>query len=250
MGVVREVLSSIADLFFSEVCPFCNKIIYEKDALVCAGCLNKLEFISSPVCTCCGRPFHIEGIEDHFCGECLTDGRFYTKARAVLYYEAEVMEAIHRFKYSSAIYYARAFGWLMFNRGREFMDFTEYECLIPVPLHKKKLRQREFNQAQMLAQEISNYLCLQVELFVLERVIDAQSQVGLKKEERQRNVRNAFRVRNQEKIKNKAVLLIDDVLSTTSTVNEAAKALRKAGAKRVDVFALARGRDNQNPDNR
>lgn len=246
MWFVQELFASIVDLFFPEVCPFCNKIIYEKSTLVCSSCLSKIEFVPSPLCTSCGKPFPVETQDDHYCGDCLTEKRYYTKVRAVLFYEGEVMEAIHRFKYSSAIYLARPLGWFMYERSREFINFSEYDCLIPVPLHKRRLRKREFNQAQLLAEELTKYVNLPVELSVLERIKETPSQVGLKKEERQRNVWNAFQVHSREKIKNKTILLIDDVLSTTATVNEAAKALIRAGADRVDVLTLARG--NQNVD--
>lgn len=242
MGLVRELFASLRDLFFPEVCPFCNRIIYEEEALVCSECLSKIESVSSPLCTSCGKPFMVETQEDHYCGECLTERRFYRKVRAVLFYEGEVMEAIHRFKYSSQIYHARPFGWLMYERGKEFMDFSEYDLIIPVPLHKKRLKKRGFNQAQLLAEEVSKYLNLSVEVFVLERRKETSSQVGLKKDERRRNVKNAFYVLNHEVIRKRKILLIDDVLSTTATVNECARALIRAGAEMVDVLALARGR--------
>ncbi len=242
MGILRKFFSAFADLFFPDLCPFCNRIIHEEDALVCARCLSKIEFICSPICNCCGKPFQVKGMEDHFCGECLSERRFYTKARAVLYYEGEVMDAIHRFKYFSAIYYSRAFGWLMFNKGRQFMDFSDYDFIIPVPLYKKRLFKREYNQSQLIAEEIGRRSGIEVELSALERVRQTPPQVGLKKEERERNVRNAFKVLKPERIKEKRILLVDDVLSTTATVNECARALRKAGAKRIDVLALARGR--------
>lgn len=242
MELFKEILSTLVDLFFPQVCPFCQRIMVEKETFVCQECLREIEFVNSPLCSCCGKPFFIGGMEDHLCGECLTEKKFYTKARGVLFYEGVVKEAIHRYKYSSEIYYARPFGWLMYERGKRYIDFKEYDLLIPVPLHKKKLMEREYNQSLLLAQEISNHTGIPVELFVLERRKGTPSQVGLKKEERERNVRGAFIILNEKKVKARRILLIDDVLSTTATVNECAGVLKKSGAERVDVLALARGR--------
>jgi len=237
-----KFLNHLRDLFFPMVCPFCDRLISEGDMLVCQECLHTIEFIQSPVCTCCGKPFHVKEMDDHYCGECLLKERYYSKVRAVLYYEKKVMEAIHRFKYSSAIYYAKPFSWLMYNRGKELLDFKLYDCVVPVPLYKKRLKQREYNQAQLLAEGISRFVNIPVGLFHLVRIRETPSQVGLKRDIRVRNVKGAFHVPFPERVKGKRVLLIDDVISTTATVNECARALKRAGAERIDVLALARGR--------
>jgi ComF family protein len=244
MGFAKKFLGSILDFFFPRTCPFCDRILNTEHAIICADCQDKINFVQNPLCTCCGKPYEVKGLEDHFCGECLREKRFYTRVRAVLFYEDRVMEAIHRFKYGSAIYYAKPLGALMYERGRNFFNFNFYDLIVPVPLHKKRVKEREYNQSQLLAEEVSKHSGIPVECALLERIKETNSQVGLKKEEREKNVRNAFAVVVSESVKDKTILLIDDVISTTATVNECARALRKAGAKRVDVLALARGRSN------
>ena len=243
MKLIKTVRDSLTKLFFPDVCPFCDEIVGDSiNALVCDECFSRLEFVRSPLCTCCGKPFPVDWQADHCCGECLMERRYYSSARAVLFYENKVMDAVHRFKYSSALHLARPLGWLMYQRGREFFDFSNYDRIIPVPLHQKRLKSREFNQSQMLALELSIRSGTPVGLFSLERTKDTMSQVGLARGEREKNVRSAFRAGKIVNTARGAVLLEDDVISTSFTINEAARALIKAGAKRVDVLTLARGR--------
>lgn len=121
-----------------------------------------------------------------------------------------------------------------------YLNFSEYELLIPVPLHPKKLKKRGFNQAAILAKEVSKRHQILLDLFSLCRNRDSESQTNLTYRERKDNVKDAFSVKLSSKIKGKNILLIDDVYTTGATVNECSKVLLRAGAKKVDVLTLAR----------
>lgn len=113
---------------------------------------------------------------------------------------------------------------------------------MPVPLHINKLRQRQFNQAQLLAKVFAKEFAKKLKGNLLIKIKSGAAQVNLSRRERLENVRGSFRVKNSSSIKDKHILLIDDVVTTGATVNECAKVLSGAGARRIDVFALARSR--------
>ncbi len=135
---------------------------------------------------------------------------------------------------------AKALGNILATNCQRFLDLSAYDLLIPIPLHKSRLRERGFNQALVLAREIEKRFPLPLDYLNLQRIRDTQPQINLKEKERRKNVRGAFGLREKQKVKGKRILLIDDVYTTGATVNECSRVLRKGGAKRVDILTLAR----------
>ena len=120
------------------------------------------------------------------------------------------------------------------------VDFTDYSLIIPVPLHIKRLRQRGFNQALILARAIGKKWQIPVNFSLLKRHKFTETQTGMNKTERKQNIKGAFEVRDKENIAGKNIIIVDDVYTTGATVNECAKTLLKAGAQKVTVLTLAR----------
>jgi len=150
------------------------------------------------------------------------------------------MEAIHQFKYAGRTHLADSLGPLLASFAKVRME-TTLECLtIPVPLHPKRLREREFNQSLLLARHVASLLGTELDFLSLRRIRYTQPQTGLRSEERKRNVRKAFEITNQEAVKGRIVLLVDDVTTTGNTLNECARVLKRAGSKGVFGLVLAR----------
>jgi ComF family protein len=178
--------------------------------------------------------------DDHLCSGCLTEERYFTKARAIALYEGLMAEAISRFKYQRDSRLAKPLGTLLAEyQDPEFL-FAEFDLMLAVPLHPQRLRQRGFNQSILLARRLSRTHSIPLDLKSLQRTRQTQPQTHLSGSERQKNIRGAFEVRKPEVISGKHVLLIDDVFTTGATVQECSKVLLKAGAKEVDVLTLAR----------
>jgi len=154
-------------------------------------------------------------------------------------YDGPIREAIHALKYEGKSFLAKPLVGLL-NRAYPFMDYGSYDLLVPVPLHPKRLRERGFNQALVLARAIGRREGVPCTGFVLRKTRPSAPQIHLSPEERQKNVKGSFAVADPAKVRGKRVLLIDDVMTTGSTVNECARELSKAGAARVDVFTMAR----------
>ncbi len=158
-------------------------------------------------------------------------------ARSVYTYEGDILTALHRFKYGGKIILARPLGQLLAETAVG-LDVRP-DIIVPVPLHKRRLRTRGFNQSLLLAREVSGRVDANLDYLSLRRVIPTKPQITLKANARERNVAGAFRVEDPGVFKEKKVLLIDDVFTTGATIKACSKALKKAGAT---VFALTLAR--------
>ncbi len=150
-------------------------------------------------------------------------------------------DCILRFKYQREMYFGpHLVDWLQIA-ARRWIDWREVDAIVPVPLHPRKQRQREFNQAEYLADALGKALNIAVVKRRLRRVKDTSTQTKLSAEARARNMRGAFTVRNNTAFTGKRLVLLDDVFTTGATLDSCAKALRSAGAREVVALAVARG---------
>ena len=229
----------LLDAVLPPLCLGCNEIVAEPGAL-CAACWPGFSFISAPQCARCGVPFaeHIgEGAE---CGACLRWPPRYRRARAALVYDDKSKRLVLPFKHGDRTDMARACGRWMAGAAGDLL--AEAELIAPVPLHWRRLFTRRYNQALLLARAAARDSTARLAPDLLRRARWTGSQAGLKAEERRKNVRRAFELnpRWAEAIKDKAVLLVDDVLTTGATAEACALALQRGGARHVDVLTLAR----------
>jgi len=160
-------------------------------------------------------------------------------ARAVLQYNDDVATLVHSFKYAGKTYCHSTFAGLK-ARSLPAEDLATPEIIIPVPLHRQRLRERGFNQAVVLAALFFPDDKQRIDVDVLIRTRWTPPQTGLSGKDRRQNLKNAFDVQKPEQVKGKSVLLIDDVLTTGTTINECAKTLKKYGAIDVQALTLAR----------
>jgi len=228
---------SLLEFFLPRLCLFCDTAVgQEAEVAVCPGCEDRSEWVASPLCTCCGAVFASRDGADRVCGDCQADPPPFTRARAAAIYEGSAAQAVKRFKFNRQMAFLPVMQhWLQRPLCLELV--ADADLIVPVPLHRKRLKQRGFNQALLLAQAFS-----QVPLGreVLMRVRHTIPQVELKPKERRDNVKGAFAVPEPSLVKGKNVLLLDDVYTTGATVSECAKVLRRAGARRVEVLTVAR----------
>ena len=239
MHWVRRFSPSLLEFFLPRMCLFCGVPVGEQARVaVCPACEAQIQWVESPLCTCCGMMFAERDGPDHLCGECQTDPPPFARARAATLYDGPVTQAITRFKFSRQLAFLPVMQhWLQRPLCLELVAAAD--LLAPVPLHPKRLKHRGFNQALLLAQAFPQAA---VAREAVVRTRHTQPQVGLKPKERQDNVKGAFAVPDPELVKGKNVLLIDDLFTTGSTVKECARVLLKAGACQVEVLTVARVR--------
>jgi ComF family protein len=230
------------DLLFPPACLGCgNGLPSSMPPLFCPDCLGQIAVIGPPCCTCCGRPLPDAAGAGHTCGRCLAKPPAFRKARALLLYNGPVAEAIHRCKYQGET--AGLASFAHFKHTAALPDLAVPDLILPVPLHPERLRQRGFNQAQKLAAAFFPEAKARLRNDLLVRLRHTAPQTGMSGVERRRNLKNGFGVTQAAVLQGKAVLLVDDVYTTGSTVNEWAKVLLKAGAASVEVLTLARVRE-------
>lgn len=239
----HNIFNRFIDIIYPPRCHICRDFLgndKSEKQLVCNTCLADFAEITSPLCPVCSRTFHSLDDEDHLCEECLRKRPQYDALGAPFKYEGKIMDAIHQLKYGGKTHLARSLGPLLASFAARWLDETEDLLMMPVPLHSKKLRERGFNQSLLLAKAIRPLLGAELDFLSLRRIKYTQPQTGLRKEQRRKNVRWAFDLKRDKDLKGKTVILIDDVATTTSTLNECARVLKKGGCDRVFCLVLAR----------
>lgn len=233
---MKKILRSFFNFLLPTTCPICHQQI--EGAGLCPKCFSALEFIGNQKCSVCGRPLDAIVPGMTVCGNCLKTPPYFRQAEAVFKYDATFKRLILPFKHGDHIELTHLFvKWLEQNSPSLIQ---RNDILIPVPLHWTRLLKRKYNQSALLAHELAIKYEKVYDPLTLKRIKATGSQGHLSQKERQKNIKNAFQVKNPNKIKDKSILLIDDVFTTGATVNECAKVLLKAGAKSVDILTLAR----------
>jgi ComF family protein len=232
-----QVLRLFLDMLIPPRCPSCGAITSEQGAL-CADCWQHLRFLGPPHCACCGQPFPLDVGAEARCPRCLTRPPRFDRARAVFRYDEASRPLILRFKHADRIAVARPFARWMARAGGALL--AEADLLVPVPLHPWRLFRRRYNQAALLALELSRLSGVPVWPDALRRIRATPPQGRLSGRARHRNVRGAFRLRQPQAVAGRRILLIDDVMTTGATLEECARLLRMGGASGVDVLTLAR----------
>ncbi|MFJ7797421.1 ComF family protein [Pseudomonas sp. NPDC096950] len=205
---------------------------------ICTACETELPWLGEH-CQTCALPLPASGLT---CGQCLQQPPAFERVAAPWSYSFPVDTLITRFKHNAKWPLGRLLGELLaqFLQHRFDEDLERPDLLIPVPLASKRLRQRGFNQAAMLARWLSANLDIPCDESLLLRIQDTSAQQELKAEARKRNLRNAFALAPGASVIGRHLALIDDVLTTGATAQTLARLLMNAGAARVDVYCLAR----------
>jgi ComF family protein len=226
------------DLLLPPICLGCHVRIMDHDAL-CPSCWRQISFIRPPLCDTLGVPLNVDLGGPTISAAALADPPDYDRARAVARFDGLMRVLIHGFKFHDNHNARRLFGRWLTVAGEELL--ADADILVPVPLARWRLLSRRFNQAQVLAAEIGRRAGKPVNAFALVRSRSTGHQVGPTRVQRLKNVAGVFRVPANElpNVSGKAILLVDDVITSGATASAAAIALKRAGARRVDVLALA-----------
>lgn len=232
-------LEELSELLYPRRCPICQEILTKRAEKICSVCRKKVVPLGEPICKICGKP--VWNARQESCPDCAGNKHFFTKGRAAFLYEKEIRQSVYRFKFQNKREYGDFYSSeLVRLYGREILTWKP-DVIIPVPMYKKKQRQRGYNQAETLAKEIGKKLSLPVDAKYLKRVRPTIPQKELGKKEREINLKNAFKT-SENAVKLEKVLLIDDIYTTGVTMDEAAKALLRSGVKEVRFLVLCTGK--------
>jgi ComF family protein len=234
---VARLWSATCDFIVPPVCLGCQKPLGSHDCL-CAACWCQITFIRAPLCDRLGWPMPFDTGGLMVSAQASAEPPDYDRARAVAKFNGLMRPLVHGLKYSDRHDARRLFGTWMTAAGADLL--ADADLIMPVPLHRWRLLSRRFNQSAIIAGEIARVSGIALDQRILERVKATPQQVNMTRDQRRLNMSGAFKVaagRGAE-IEGKRVVLIDDVITTGATVNACARALKRAGATRVDVLAL------------
>ncbi len=234
-------LGQVFDLVLPPRCAGCG-VIVDGDGRFCVDCWRGLDFLGAPQCDACGQPFAHDRGAGALCGACLAVRPPWRSARAALAYDGAARAALLRFKLADREHLAGLMVPPMLRAGADILGPAS--LLVPVPLHRWRLWRRGFNQAALLAQGLARASGAAIDIDGLMRVRATRPSVGLNADARAKNVRGAFAVRDRQqfggRFEGRAVVLVDDVLTSGATAAACTKTLLRAGAATVDVLTWAR----------
>lgn len=239
---IAKAINGLINTVYPKKCLACKEKLKvpAQNEPICARCLVKIKKNIPPFCSSCGRHLKKTNLTKNICPHCLETKLHFDRAFSPFAYEGAIKKLIHEFKYRGKNYLGPYLSAMMVEFIKEYdlpIDYIDF--IIPIPLHKTKLREREFNQAQILAELIAKEFGKDTLIGALKRHRYTKTQTDLEIAERLENVKDSFLVTNPQTVKDKNFLVIDDVLTTGATSSEAAAALKEAGANIVLVLTLA-----------
>lgn len=237
-----RLIESPLSFFYPEICQLCQtERATAANGFVCSNCWQQVRFIRPPFCERCGLPFEGDITTKFECTNCREMELHFSSARSAVVAKTVVLETIHRYKYQRHLWFEPFLADLLLREALPVLKNQKWDFIVPVPLYPTKEREREFNQAEKLANYLSNAIKIPVNTKLLRRVQPTLTQTRLTKEQRASNMKNAFAMCGGIKMDGKRIILFDDVFTTGATTSACAKILRKAGAADVCVWTVARG---------
>ena len=236
---LRDMFETAIVFLYPAKCRVCDGFLgVTSMPYICADCWQDVQFVEPPWCDICGIP-GVNGL----CDDCAISPPRYGKLRTIAFYHRSLQQAIHLFKFEKKRVLARHLIHLINAHIPSDCDIAEYDFVVPIPIHKKRLRERGFNQAALLADGIAKAEDIPVLVDTLVRKRHTVAQSSLDRDARQENIVGAFEVRNRDVIRGKRLLIIDDVFTTGATIREAVSELWTADPAEIDVLTLARALD-------
>jgi ComF family protein len=234
-----EPLRAIASLFYPSVCAACSSTV-DTPHYLCVGCSDRAPRIEPPFCATCSEPFQGAITEAFACANCADRTLHFESAVSAFRSRGVVRQLVHEFKYGKQAHLRHPIAeWLAEALADPRLQGRRFDAVVPVPLHPARRRERGFNQADLLAEILSRRAGVPLHA-ALQRVRYTTTQTAFDRSERMANLRDAFRLRKNADVRGLRVLLVDDILTTGSTLSECARVLKAGGALSVHAATAAR----------
>lgn len=234
---IKTIIKMVIELIFPSVCPLCEKLkkVDEQEG-ACCECKKKIKYISEPFCEKCGK--EIDDEEMQLCFDCSKNKHYFEKSRALYSYNDDIKKSIYSFKYKNQKEFAKFYANDMHKKFGKWIVNNKIDLIIPIPLHKKKLKKRGYNQAELIAKELSKLIDIPAINAVIRNKY-TKPQKNLTNTKRRENLKDAFLIK--ENVKGLTILLIDDIYTTGSTLDNVSKILYKNNANNVLCLCLCIG---------
>lgn len=236
---MTDVLEKLMRQLYPSCCRICGKIM-SSDNLVCSECHKELDYLIEPVCKKCGKK--VISTEQEYCFDCSSTQHFFEQNRGVFEYKGQIKSSIYNFKYKNKRKNADFYIDEIISKCGKWIRRCDVDCLIPIPIHESRKRQRGYNQSKILADGIAKEFNIPVYDNILSRQKKTLPQKQLNNNKRKNNLKNAFRIESGVKqIESKRIMIVDDIYTTGSTIDEAALSLKHSGAKTVFSITVCIG---------
>lgn len=233
--------ASLIDIIYPRYCLICSSSIIDSSYDgACRVCFEKIKVNVSPFCNKCGYPLKSISARRDSCSKCRNLQYYFDRALSVCEYSGIAKRCIQLFKYKRKLIIGRNLSKIMLGFLKDHFSIDNIDLVTAVPLHKSKMKERGFNQAEILAEFIRINLDLPAAFNNLKRTRNTLTQYQLPLCERQLNIQGAFDCTDKSFFKNKSVLIVDDIFTTGATLNECSRILKNAGAKKVYTLTMAR----------
>lgn len=229
---------NLLDLLYPRRCVVCDGIVDQKGESVCRKCRGKIIYIKEPYCMKCGKQLKKE--EQEYCGDCQKKKHNYIQGTA-LYDYGSMADSIFRFKYAGRMEYAKFYGRELYRKKAQWLSMVRPDALVPVPVHPSRKRKRGYNQAELIAREVSRCSGIPLDTQLIRRAERTKPLKDLNNVERQNNLKRAFKLCKND-VKLDTIVIIDDIYTTGSTVDAIAQLLHKAGIAKIYFMTLTIGR--------
>jgi ComF family protein len=233
---LKLIFEYFKNYIFTPKCLSCNEITIEANEF-CSNCWYKFDFIVKPYCKLCGQKLEIFIIDNMICSRCFKKEPIYDISRSLLHFNQYSKRLIHDFKYNDKTYAARTLAKLLVLRY--WSEMEDVDMIVSVPMNRFKRLFRKYNPSSVLAKEISKLVKIALVEQILIKSKWTKSQTSLSKKEREENVKNTIIFNKNYDILNKKILLVDDVITTGTTINQCALLLKEAGASSIYVMSIA-----------
>lgn len=235
---MRKWVDRVLNILYPKRCPICHKILKTSSLLICGECAGKITPVAGARCFLCGNPVRED---EEYCVGCLGKKRSFDQGKGIFFYDEQMKASILRYKYDGRRQYGDFYAKAMYIYTQKEIEIWKPDVIVPVPLHPRKKRMRGFNQAEDLAVKLSRYTHIPADTEMLKKVKDTKSQKKIDEKERRKNLKGAFKA--SCRVKGKKILVVDDVYTTGSTMDETASCLKDAGAEKVYFLTVCTGID-------
>lgn len=236
MKKIKRIKKHVLQLLFPARCPVCDEIVSPYGELICLECMGRVKLLVPPWCMRCGKKVEAE---EEYCKDCQRRAYAFDRGRALYEYKS-VASSVYRMKYGGRQEYGVYFGKEMAAYLGSFIRRVKPDGIVPIPLHKKRWNKRGYNQAQVLAKALGEALDIPVYPQMLLRIKNTKPLKLQNPKERQNNLKKAFII-GENDVKLKTILIVDDIYTTGSTIDEATRVLKQSGVERVYFVTLACG---------
>ena len=243
IGGILDITNSFFELIYPPTCAGCGTSIYGQKNPICSNCMHHLRMISNPICPLCGAPLSADhDPKSHKCRFCPPGKLYFNKVRSVYSYKDKTIKnLIQSLKFNHQRNLSPPLSRLLYLGFKKYYDkdVNKIDALIPVPLHKSRLREREFNQSLLLSREIVLRTNIPLRNDLAQRIRPTPAQSSLDTKKRMKNLANAFAITPNSSVEGLTVLIIDDVMTTGATINTLSKAFKDKGAAKIFALTLA-----------